>query len=461
VIAVADPVRILPALHEWEVRTFKGLHLSEDDHQLAGRLREGGEGRLEVDDLRDGLRVRATAWVGVVRFRNLEVRITPKLAGDQIGLVRLLECVSGIEALRKPKGEIGLDASGTNLLELVSLLLADATEHVLRRGLLAGYIEREEAIPVVRGRILADAQVLKRFGVIDRVHCRFDELEHDVDENRLLSGALRVAARHATTPSLHRRLTRLRAVFDPICDADRLDLPATRKGLSYNRLNSHYERAHQLAWLVLDGLGVDDLLARGATRSFAFLLNMNRLFERFVERLVEAALPPSEYRVDVQHAHSSIIRDLDADKPYGRVIPDVVVRRREASSGRRTAIDAKYKLYDEKRVAASDIYQSFLYAYALGGKDGENLPKALLFYPASEGTQTALRLAVSSLSRRRGAEITALGIPIPAALTELKEERDGPIRQRVRQLIGDSMGGQDHVTAGLAIVRRTRGAVMS
>ena len=432
---------VLPPLHEWESRTFDNVRLSEEDRQLADRLRQGDEGRLEVEELRSGLRVRAKAWVGVVRFESVEIRIAPKLTGDQLGLVRLIEYVSGLDAFRKPNGDVALQASGMNLLDLVSLLLAEAAEEVLRRGLLAGYLEREEPIPVVRGRILADQQVLRRFGVVDRVHCRFDELEHDVDENRLLSGALRVAARRAKTPSLHRRLTRLCAVFEPICDADRLDLKDTRKGLTYNRLNSHYERAHELAWLVLDGLGVDDLLAAGSTRSFAFLLNMNLLFERFVERLIEACLSPREYRVDCQHAYSSVIRSIDPDKPYGRVIPDLVVHRRGAGSGRRTAIDAKYKLYDEKRLAPSDIYQSFVYAYALGPSAGGVVPKSLLVYPASEARQAPVRLAVRSLSGRRGAEITAVGIPIPAALTELAEDRDGPVKRTIRQLVEHSMGG--------------------
>jgi 5-methylcytosine-specific restriction enzyme subunit McrC len=380
----------------------------------------------------------------VVRFQNVEIRISPKLAGEQLGLVRLLECVSGLDAFKKPKGDIALEASGTNLLDLFSLLLAEATEEVVRRGLLSGYIEREEALPIVRGRILAHEQVLRRFGVVDRIHCRFDELEHDIDENRLLACALRAATQRTRLPGLHRRLTRLRAVFDPICDAEKMDLRTTRKDLAYNRLNSHYERAHQLAWLVLDGLGVDDLLVPGSTRSFAFLLNMNRLFERFVERLVEAALSPNEYAVDFQHAHSSVIRDLDTDKPYGRVIPDVVVHRRRAVPGRRTAIDAKYKLYDEKRLAASDIYQSFLYAYALGPATTDMAPRSLLFYPASEGKTPAVRLAVRSLAGRRGAEITALGIVIPAALTELEQDRDGPVKAAIRQLVEHSVCASGH-----------------
>jgi 5-methylcytosine-specific restriction enzyme subunit McrC len=429
--------QVLPSLHEWEVRVFEGVRLSEEDRRLADRLRSGQDGRLEVEELRAGLRVRATAWVGVVRFESVEIRIAPKLTGDQLGLVRLLEYVSGIDAFKRPKGDVALEASGMNLLELVSLLLAEATEEVLRRGLLAGYLQCEDAIPVVRGRILADQQVRRRFGVIDRVHCRFDELEHDVDENRLLAGALRVAARRAKTPSLHRRLTRLRAVFEPICDADLLDLRAIRKGMTYNRLNSHYQRAHRLAWLVLDGLGVDDLLAAGSTRSFAFLLNMNLLFERFVERLVEACLSPREYRVELQHAYSSVIRNIDTDKPHGRVIPDIVVRRRGVGLGHRTPVDAKYKLYDEKTLAPSDVYQTFLYAYALGSAAAGESPRALLFFPASGGAQSTLRLAVRPLTGRRAAEITAIGIPIPAALSELVEDRDGPVKTGIRRLLLD------------------------
>jgi len=37
----------------------------------------------------------------------------------------------------------------------------------------------------------------------------------------------------------------------------------------YNRLNEHYREAHALAWLILDGLGIEDLYTGGAHRTFA------------------------------------------------------------------------------------------------------------------------------------------------------------------------------------------------
>jgi len=418
------------------------VRLSPQDRALATRLGDEGEGRVQIEELREGLRIRARSWIGVIRLKTVEIRILPKLAGDHLGLVQLLEFASGLEGLWRLNAEAAVDVAGANLLDLVALLFAEATESVVRRGLLAGYVEREEDLRVVRGRILADRQVLERFGQLDRIICRFDELEHDVDENRLLVAALRVAARRVRTPSVHRRLGRLRAILEPICDPDQLDLRELRRSLSYNRLNSHYESAHDLAWMVLDTLGIDDILASGSTSSFAFLLDMNLLFERFVERFTTTVLNRNEFRVDSQVVHSSIVWNTGTEKPYSRVIPDLVVRRRGPSQAR-LVVDAKYKLYDERRLDPSDIYQTFLYAYALSSKvprslSGQSgLPTALLAYPASSSGGREVHLEVRPLRERAGARVLAIGIPIPAALAEVRSGSPGPISNRVQSLVAE------------------------
>lgn len=424
----AESVTVLPTMREWETRTFDGIRLSASDHSLLERLGKRGEGRLQVDELRDGIRVSTRSWVGVVRLETVEVRIVPKLAGDQLGLARLLEFTSGLEGARWSAPQTAVEVTGESLLDLVALLLAEATDEVVRRGLLADYVEREEELGVVRGRIRADRQVLERFGQLDRIICRFDEFEHDVDENRLLVAALRAAARRVRTPRIHRRLGRLRAVLEPVCDPSGLDLPLLRREMTYNRLNAHYKRAHALAWLVLDALGIDDLFTGGSTRSFTFLLDMNRLFERFVERLVEAAIDRRRYRVDSQVIHSSIIWNAATQRPYSRVIPDLVVWQREIAR-RRMAIDAKYKLYDGRQLDQSDIYQTFLYAYALGSPSVGVSPTALLLYPASSSEINVIQLRVRTLDLAQGARIVGIGIPIPAALRELERRETGPVRK--------------------------------
>lgn len=423
-------------LREWETRPLRGLTLSPADRLLAMRFAEEGEKRLEIDELRDGVRVRTTSWVGVVRLEAAEFRVFPKLARDRLGLVQLLEFASGLEALWRPRAKGSLDLAGTSLLDLVVLLFAEACEEVLRRGLLSGYVEHEEDIPFVRGRILGDRQMLERFGQIDRIFCRFDELEHDVLENQLLDAALRAASRFVSNSSLHRRIARLRSVFEPICDPFGVDVRRAWDDVVYDRLNTHYRRAHDLGRLLVEGLGVEDLLAPGPTRSFAFLLDMNVLFERFVSRLLEKILPTRDYRVDDQRSASFVIWDVRRQETYTRVIPDVMVQHRP--SGRSLAIDAKYKLYDERKIDSGDVYQTFLYAYALGSRVEGRLPVSCLLYPASKPETVRTRLRVRTLEAREGAEIIAVGLPIPELLKELASG-EGPVTSALGACVRDAL----------------------
>ena len=167
-------------LPEWRTREFPGLSLTPSDRALAERLRGGaGHGRLYVDELRTGLRIRATSWVGVVQFEEIEVRVVPKLAGDHVGLAQLLEYSLGLAGLRESLGEPPIDLSGESLFDLVAWLFLRAAAHVVRLGLCSDYVVHEDTLPALRGRLLADRQVLERYGQVDRLVCRFDERETD------------------------------------------------------------------------------------------------------------------------------------------------------------------------------------------------------------------------------------------------------------------------------------------
>ena len=290
-----EGVRLLGPLTEWTSEFYHGVALTQEDRAVVEKWSASTDNRLQIEELRRGLRVRTQSWVGVVRLPTVEIRVVPKVTGDQLGLVRLLEYASGVDALIRLSDGATLEASGDSLFEFVVLLFVEASERVLRRGLLSGYVEREDDLLIARGRILGDRQLLERFGQLDRIICRFDELEHDVVENQLLTAALQVASPRVTSVGLQRRISRLRGVLEPICDTNQLNLAGARTTMTYNRLNAHYETAHQLVWLLFDALGIDDLFAPGEAQSFSFLLNMNQLFERFVTRIVEQVLPAARY----------------------------------------------------------------------------------------------------------------------------------------------------------------------
>ena len=432
----------LPTVHlgEWDSCERTDLRLTDEDCFLVNSLSEAGAGRLQVDELRQGLRFRSKSWVGVVRFSQFEVRILPKLAGGDLRLVELIEFTTGLDALRRYPSVRRLAADGAHMLDLLILLLVEECEKILRVGLRTDYVEEEDELPVVRGRLLADRQFFERFGRVDRVICRYDDRQQDVLDNQLLAFALGVGSKRTSHRYVRRKTRQLGHVFMSVCDPVALDLRLSRQQMFYDRLNEHYRTAHELSWLVLDALGISDVFSTGQYRVFSFLLDMKRLFEQFVLKIVEWLLHSTTFSVHHQHANRSVIRHAATNKPYKRVVPDILVQ--GPSRAVRLVLDAKYKLYDTIRVSSADVYQAFLYAYAFGC-ESLPIPLAGLAYPTTTQDSKYEELVIHSGGTLSDARIALIGLPVAAILDERKRGEVGPATESLRRYLSSICGLQD------------------
>ena len=417
-------------LTEWKTGVLSGVFLAAADRQLVDSLTAGEAGRLEIEELREGVRIRARSWIGVIRFQNFEVRITPKLADGSAGVVQMLALTNGLDALRRNKGERTLDLhKNLDLFDLIALLFAEACEQIVQGGLWHDYVEQEADLPVLRGRLLVGQQVRQHYGRIDRLACRYDDHITDVVENQILAAALAVCRNRVHHPMVRLPVHKLHTLFAAACSPEKLtDFKTTRANMIYHRLNEHYRQAHELAWLLLDGMGVDDLLGVGRTSSFAFLLDMNQLFESFMARFMVHALQHTSYRVLPQNRDRSIIWEAQQGQSYTHIRPDLLIER---TDGRRLAVDAKYKLYDERRLSPADMYQSFLYAYAYNDT-GQQQPAALLVYPTSGLWNQPVYLQIRGHDRTTKAHLQALPISIRQAIIEMNSRTCGPVSETLR-----------------------------
>ena len=443
-------MKIVPAewptfeFSEWEpAAVLPGVTLSERDRLLAAALGDG-EGRLIVDELVAGVRVRPTSWVGVVRFEGFEVRVVPKLVGGNLGVIEMIDYASGLGALARfgAVRQLAVAQAG-RLVDLLGLLLAESSERIIRDGLLQGYVAHEETLPAVRGRLLPAEQVERHFGRVDRLECRFDELETDILENRLLAVGLALARRVCRDPDVRRRLARVHSVFSDACTTTGLD-PASAVGeVSYDRRNSHYRTAHAYARYFIERLGVADLFAPGGGRSFAFLLDMNVLFEQFVTRFLGDSFAASTVRVLAQRRDRSLILNEATWRPYAAVIPDVLLEHVAGGRRHRVPVDAKYKLYDERKIEPADVYQVFFYAYAYGRRqEAEPDPASgFILYPASTGGGGA-RLRVQGQDGVAAARLRAIPFDVEAALSAIRERRTNtyPALEPLRAAVGHGIG---------------------
>ena len=331
--------------------------------------------------------LKASSTVGAVDLEEISIRIRPKLPVGR--LIALLAYAAD-----------AVDLTGTSdfakhdeLVEAVAAALDHEARRAFAQGLLHGYRTTEEALPAVRGRIRFDAQVRRRFGLTPPVEVRHDDYTADIIANRLVKAAVARLGRMRIRQRRNRDALRWTAAA--LADVTHEEYrPGAVPEVTFDRLNRHYRRVVALARIVLRGSAFeanrgDDVRAPG------FLVDMNRLFERFVVRALREALGASD-----QLLRSGAGTTLD-EAGQIRLEPDLSWWRHGKC---RFVGDVKYKNI-AGRAPGPDLYQLLAYATAF------DLPGGLLIY-AGTSRPTA------HLVRHAGKRLEVTSIDLSGSLPE-------------------------------------------
>ena len=302
--------------------------------------------------------LRPSSHIGTVRVGDLSIVVRPKIPVD-----RVMFLVAYAIDPKDWKKYFDLQPN-PDVLESIIPAFVHHTHQAVRRGLLQGYRHEEEALHTVRGRIRFNDQINRRFGIPLPLEVAFDEFTEDIEENRLLKTAIyRLSHLPVRSAQARRDVHALRPVFNTV------ELGAYRRGapeVQYTRLNSHYRPAVELARLIIDNSSLE--LLHGETTGASFMLDMNRVFERFLVVALRERLGLSERQWGPGRLH------LDEANTIS-LVPDLSWQ----SGGRyRFVGDAKYKRIKPDGFPNADIYQMLAYCIAA------NLPSGLLIYAAGE-----------------------------------------------------------------------------
>jgi 5-methylcytosine-specific restriction enzyme subunit McrC len=155
----------------------------------------------------------------------------------------------------------------------------------------------------------------------------------------------------------HRYLT-----FDSVASVEYL--PGSIPELNFTRINRHWEVAARLAELILRQQSLRD--RKGGIKGTTFTVDMNKLFERFVEEIVREEAQRAGYQL-VPQAPRYLTKKIP-------IRPDLVLRR----GGQDFAVaDVKYKELEPEKWSHADLYQLLAYCVSLG------LPAGLLIYASA------------------------------------------------------------------------------
>lgn len=352
------------------------VHLLESgpwtEHELTGEqaatLAAAGLVRLTPGP-RPGLwRIRDNGLVGAARVGPahdpVEIRVRPKTPIDR--LLFLLGYAQKPRGWRREEVDAG---ERTELLPALAHAFARSAERALSQGVLLGYRETEEALPVVRGRIRVKDQIQRRHGFPVPVEVRYDDYTADIPENRIL---LTAAHRLLRLPGIPLDIRRLLRHLPLRLDGVETLIPGRPPpAWTPSRLNTRYHTALGIADLVLRGASYE-LDDGTAVRVDGLMLEMWRVFEDFLCVALAEALRPAGNTVRLQDRRHHLDHACRV-----RLRPDLVL---DTVDGRPlTVVDAKYKTGDTPQ---EDLYQVLAYCTAMG------LQRAYLVYASQADAHT-------------------------------------------------------------------------
>lgn len=294
-------------------------------------------------------RVKLQQYCGILNFDNQDFYILPKIANhnDEQNLnifIYMLMYAYDVKLMNE-NTSLSENLKSNNIVEVFVQMFASGLLNELKKGIYKQYLTQQDNLPVLKGKYLINENLKYNFSK-NRIYCEYDEFSPNNELNQFFLYAVKFLQKFVKDKKL---LKQCELIFDEV-EYQQLDI--NRLNVHFNRLNQRFKTSFEIAILLLKQS--IPLFSQGK-KSFAFLFDMNVLFEKFIARAVK------ELDNSVKIQNKDDFNDLILK-------PDIILENQ--------IIDTKYK----KITALNDIKQSDkLQAFAYGVNYKVN--NVMLLYP--------------------------------------------------------------------------------
>lgn len=296
--------------------------------------------------------LKARQYCGILNFQNEDYYILPKIANhnDEQNLNIFIYMLMYAYDVQLSNEQIASCANQKhNILEVFVQMFATGLLNELKKGIYKEYITEQDNLPVLKGKYLINENLKYNF-TKNKIYCEYDEFSPNNFLNQFFLFAVKYLQKFVKYKKL---LKQCELIFDEV-EYKTIDI--NNLNVYFNRLNSRFKTSFEIAILLLKQLIP---LFSQDKKSFAFLFDMNVLFEKFIARIVEEQYD----NVEVPKSYIS----------FGglNLKPDIIVK------SKNLIIDCKYKILAENELAKrDDRYQVYVYA-----NNFENIKTTMLLYP--------------------------------------------------------------------------------
>lgn len=297
--------------------------------------------------------LKAKQYCGILNFNNQDFYILPKIANHndekdaEQNLNIFIYMLMYAYNINLSNEQIASCANQThNIIEVFVQMFANGLLQELKKGIYKKYITEQDNLSVLKGKYLINENLKYNF-TKNKIYCEYDEFSPNNSLNQFFLYTVKYLQKFIKNKKL---LKQCELIFDEVEDKS-VDINKLDR-IHFNRLNQRFKTSFEIAILLLKQ---SIPLFSQDKKSFAFLFDMNILFEKFIARMIIEIEPKAK------------IQNSDE---FGNLIlkPDIILNNQ--------IIDTKYKkIKSIEDIKQSDKFQAFAYGVSYG------VNNVMLLYP--------------------------------------------------------------------------------
>jgi len=270
-----------------------------------------------------------------------------------------------------------------DLHNLFAAVLAKGIGHQLKQGLYREYLNRQEDMTVMRGKINITGTIRNIFEHKRVLTCEYDELSENNQLNQILKTTVMILLRYAKVKPEFKDDLKKKMLF--FSNVDTIE-PSSIKwsSIRFHRNNQTYRMLLSICQLLIEGMLITTVKGEYKLASFVDEQRMCRLYEKFILEYYYQKFPSLNVNA------SQIPWALDDG--VGTMLPvmqsDITIQKRETV----LIIDAKYYAqttqvqYDKHTLHSNNLYQIFTYVKNKDSEYGKkpHVVSGLLLYAKTE-----------------------------------------------------------------------------
>jgi 5-methylcytosine-specific restriction enzyme subunit McrC len=266
-----------------------------------------------------------------------------------------------------------------NTQDLFAAILAIGITSQLKQGLNREYIEKQESLSVLKGKINIRESIQLKLRNTNRLSCYFDELSENYYMNQILKTTALFLVYDSNVKRENKDLLKKALLF--FSNVDILEpLTINWQRLNYNRNNASYRMMMNICYLTLHELLLTTEDGRHKLAEFLHDQAMSKLYEKFILEYYKKHF--SQYYPASKEIKWDVTGTID-------FLPNMKSDTMLFDGQKRLIIDAKYygkimqTQYDTEKIRSNNLYQIFTYVKN-EDKNNTGLVSGMLVYAKTD-----------------------------------------------------------------------------